>query len=421
MYVRQRRLGADEHTVSLSVRPATIKRGSQGTAYINVLGYGTKLRVLVSSSHPEVIVTDIAPECGRPPFTTSITIHVSSSARPGTYYLHTTIVDVRRGSHVGSAVIPVFVVNSEELTEVLKDLDRYRGIYEKYGIQYTILKILEKHRLVLTFSDIKVLYEAIVGHRVSNGSVGYLLSRLQRKGLVLKVNGYYMFNPKLDLETARTIIDIKRALNGLKGARASTSKHHRRDTDIDNESALPRSIERALSIASKLIKEDYWKAVDFIAHTLVGVRKSGTWLLWVGDYFIYREEKTGFLHYLRSEKLSELLKSIGLREGFMMYHIEHSAEDLIHRLYRSYANARRLHYQLKELDWFNYGEPIILEIYHNADSPYLALRKLYTDEVLLQLGDPSYRDRARKYLVYGGEHIDQENETTYFYRPSNLF
>jgi predicted transcriptional regulator len=413
----------DEHSVVVvSARPVTVTRGSQGTVYIHVQGRGVKVRVDVSSSYPEVIVTNIAPEYGKPPFTTSITIHVSSTARPGTYYLEATVVDVVKDTILASTTIPVFVVNSDELAKIMNHIEKYRRIYKRYGIQYTLLRILAEHGLTPSFTDVKTLYEAIVSRKVSNGTVGDLLSRLLRKGLVVKTGRGYMLNPELDLETAKSIIDVKRAINGLRGARSILSNQNKSKAGkIIASKALPRNVEKAVNVVRKLIKEDYWKAVDFIAHTLASVRKTGIWLLWIKDYFIYREKKTGFLHYFKSEKLSELLKSIGLREGFMAYHIEHSAEHLIHELYRSYANARRLHYKLKELGWFEYGEPIILEIYHSADSPYLALRKLYTGEVLLQLGDPSYRDRAKKYLVYGGEHVDEENETTYFYRPSNLY
>ncbi len=288
----------------------------------------------------------------------------------------------------------------------------------------TLLKILREHGLALTFSELKVLYEAIVGRRISNGTVGDLLSRLLRKGLLIKIGDRYMFNSKLDLGVAKSIIDVRRAINnGVKGARALIARNSDRKVDeninMGRGSGMPRSIEKALTIASKLAKEDYWKAVDFIAHTIIGVRKTGTWLLWIKDYFIYREEKTGFLHYFRSEKLSEHLRSIGLREGFMAEHTDHSAEEVIKSCYRSYANARRLHYLLKDLNWFTYGEPLILELYPDPENPYIVLKKLHSEEAILEQGDPKLLEKIRKYIVYPGEHIDEENEETYHHRAAD--
>ena len=109
------------------------------------------------------------------------------------------------------------------------------------GIQYTILKILEEHNLTLTFSDIRVLYEAIVGHRVSNDTVGNLLSRLVKKGLVIKVSDRYGFNRKLNLETAKTVIDTKHAVNGVKGAKLTWYKQNKNELSakMRNRLTLP--------------------------------------------------------------------------------------------------------------------------------------------------------------------------------------
>ena len=76
---------------------------------------------------------------------------------------------------------------------------------------------------------------------------------------------------------------------------------------------------------------------------------------------------------------------------------------------------------MKEIGWLEYGEPLVLEIYYAIGSSYLALRKLYTDETLVQLGGPNHRNRAKRHLVYGGEHVDEENEEFYHYRPSGLY
>ncbi len=406
-------------SVALSVRPATIRRGSQGSAYVHIHGSGVKVRVSVSSSYPELVVLDIVPRYGKTPFTASIVVHASLVARVGIYYLDVTIINTETGVRVAQTTIPIFVVDYDRLTNVLSNIDKYRRIYRKYGIQYALLKIIAENNLALTFTHLKLLYEALVGHRISNGTVGDLLSRLLRKGLLVRIGSNYCFNEKLDLETAKTVIDVKRALNGIKGARTSGT----RSISLSKEFNLqpPRSVKKVLHIASELIKENYWKAVDLIAHTLIGVRETGVWFLWVRDYFIYGERKSRFLHYFRSQPLSELLKSIGLREGFMYEHVDNTAKDLIKRLYHSYTNARRLHYLLKERGWFEYSEPLILELSSGTGSLYIAVKKLFADEVVVKVGNTSRRNHVKRYLIYPGEHVDEENELTYFYRPSNLY
>jgi len=417
------RVGADcsRGHLRVFVRPATIRRGSSGVAYVRVYDYGSEVKISADSLYPEIEVVNIAPEFGYPPFTSSIVVNVSSSAKPGTYYLEGAVIDVAKGDVLASTLVPIFVVDNDELTSALSNIERYRKLYEEYGIQYTLLKILAEHRLALSFTDMKILYESIVFRRVSNGTVGDLLSRLLRKGLIVKTSEGYILNPELDLESTRTIIDVKRAKNGMRGARSVLIIWGKNDMDKRAAGkALPRNVERVISVAQKLAKEDYWKAIDFVAHTLLGIRKTGVWLLWIEDYFVYKERKTGFLHYFVSSKLSELLRSIGLKPGFMGYHVHHSAEDLIYEMFGSYVIARRLHYRLKKLGWFVYGEPLLLEILVDAGINYIALRKLFSDEPVIKLGNPELRKNAKKYLVYGGEHIDVENEETYFYGPSRL-
>jgi len=101
----------------------------------------------------------------------------------------------------------------------------------------------------------------------------------------------------------------------------------------------------------------------------------------------------------------------------MVEHKNHSSEKYIIELYGSYANARRIHYLMKELGWFVYGEPLLLEL----SKDYFSLRELASGKVLLEHGDSSNRDNIFRVIVYPGEHIDEDNEETYFYRPSRLY
>ena len=398
------------------VKPAVLRPGSQGEAHVHVHYSNASVKISVVSNHHEITVVDVAPAYGKTPFSSRILLYASFAVKPGVYYLDIAAADVKTGAHLAQVALPVFVVGNEQLAGVVRSIDKYRETYKKFGAQYTVLKAMYEHSLELTFAELKTLYSALLHRVVSDGTVCDLVSRLLKKGLLVKANGRYRANPKLDLETALTIIDVERAKNGLQGARASVEKHVRKE---EPRFELPRDIRRLIEKASKLVERDYWKTVDLIAHTLIGVRETGTWLLWVEDYFIYKEEKTGFLHYFRSKQLAELLRNIGLREGFMADHVNSPARDLIRELYYSYANARRLHYTLKKLGWLEYGEPLILEVFNDTSNPYLAVKKLPTDETLVSVGKPC--GDTKRYIVYPGEHVDLDNEETYFHRPSGLY
>ena len=93
----------------------------------------------------------------------------------------------------------------------------------------------------------------------------------------------------------------------------------------------------------------------------------------------------------------------------MTRHEHHLSEKYIIERYSSYTNARRIHYLLKELGWFEYGEPLLLEL----SKDYLSIRELSTSKTLLQHGNDG-KNRRIKAIVYGSEHIDEENELTYF-------
>ena len=124
---------------------------------------------------------------------------------------------------------------------------------------------------------------------------------------------------------------------------------------------------------------------------------------------MYHENKTGLIHYFKSQKLSSILRELGLKPGVMTRHEHHPSEKYIIECYGSYTNARRIHYLLKELGWFEYGKPLLLEL----SKDYLSIRELSTNRTLLQHGDNG-ESRRIKAIVYGGEHIDEENELTYF-------
>ena len=402
------------HLVTVVARPVSVYPGSSAESVVYIDGSGVRVLIATTPTDNCIQVNDVAPVTGTAPLQVRITITVSSSAKPGIYGIDVVVMDPRQGRTLASVRVPVYVLGSPTMTRVVEDIGKLRRLYKKRGIQYSIVYALDMLGMSVKFSDIKLLYELIVGHKISNGTAGDLLKRLLKKGILKRRGNLYSLN--VDLGTAETIIDVKRARNGLKGAfKASIKKLNegsRRDVV-----EVPVPVKRALRVVEKLLAEDYWMAVDFIAHVLLGIRKTGIWLLWFDDYFIYREEKTGFFHYFRSSKLSKTLKELGLKPGLMIEHEKHPSYKYILELYGSYANARRIHYLLKQLGWFEYGEPLLLEL----SEDYLTIRELSSNKVLLRHGDGDGKSKLIKAIVYSGEHIDEENELTYFYRPSNLY
>lgn len=74
-------------------------------------------------------------------------------------------------------------MDSPALASTISDINKLRELYKEKGVQYTIVQALSKINKGLRFSDIKLIYEAIKGRRISNGTVGDLLKRLLKKGI----------------------------------------------------------------------------------------------------------------------------------------------------------------------------------------------------------------------------------------------
>ena len=405
-----------EKLVSVVARPVTVYPGGSAESVVYIDGHGVRVFLSATSSDSCIQVLDVAPVTGVIPLQVKVVIAVSATAKPGVYSIDVTIIDARQGKAIASVKIPVYVLSSQALTGIVSDIEKLRELYKEKGIQYAVIQALSRVSTGLRFSDIKFLYELIEERRVSNGSVGDLLKRLLKKGILKHVRGFYYL--VVDLRCARSVMDLKRARNGLKGAHAYLNRNPgkvRYEQGTSRE--VPQPIEKALKIVKKLVKEDYWVAVGFVAHVLVGIRKTGTWMLWFKDYFIYHENKTNFFHYFHSPKLSDILRELGLKPGVMMEHKNHSSEKYVIELYGSYANARRIHYLMKELGWFMYGEPLLLEL----SKDYFSLRELASGKVLLEHSGGGNHDNIFRVIVYPGEHIDEDNEETYFYRPSRLY
>lgn len=106
-----------------------------------------------------------------------------------------------------------------------------------------------------------------------------------------------------------------------------------------------------------------------------------------------------FMKYLEGKELSEEL-----------------IDYLVNYPHKWLRNVFR-HYMLEQLGWFSYGEPLLLEL----GEDYVSIRELSSNSALLRHGNAGRESRLIKAVVYGGEHVDEEDEDPYFYKPSNLY
>ncbi len=80
--------------------------------------------------------------------------------------------------------------------------------------------------------------------------------------------------------------------------------------------------------------------------------------------FLYCERKTGFCHYFYSQLLHHYFQLLKLREGIMykrsQEHLEamRVASRYVRKYYGSHQSSRRLHYELKKRDYFEYDNDV---------------------------------------------------------------
>lgn len=318
-----------------------------------------------------------------------------------------------------------------------------RQWYSKWGLQYALWKVLRfvfvnrKHGV--RFKDLHRIHCLILGRNVRKNATWKALNTLAKKGLVKSVNGVY-YPIVLDEEVVKGSIDFKRVRT-----RTSKRKIEAKGVQVEEREAIPQPARKVISKVEELIKKgDKWKAIDLIAHTLLPVRQTGVLLAKHGNMFIWCERKTGFMHYVVSEKLSMLWKQLGLPEGYLGLHRRSEADSLVRRLFGSHDIARRVHYMLKEMGWFQYGPPLFYELYEYDDDGghsiaiYRYVKKHKQEEkdvedyeeerkvILVIESKRRKRKKAGKRRIKAGvvlpmEHIKEENEETYFNRSKGMF
>ncbi len=394
------------------------RRGSRVGLTLHVgLRSGLYVRLVVEGLEPSIAHYTLAPEQARTPFTSRLGLTVAPNV-VGVYPFRVTALDPA-GTGYGVASLVLVILSHELPMEILGRLQAVLAYYRVYGIQYVIWYLL-KHLYNdkgMSFTEVKAVYELLRKRRLSNGTVGDLLERMEKKGIIVKRGARYhagIEDEKLVLEA----IDVKRVKAGQRGAKQlleTSSEGHSTGRSLVGGEAMPLAVRRVLREVEKLIKQGRTgKALGFLQHTLIGVRRTGRWLLWVKDIFIYKERKAKpRFHYFRSEKLAKILQSMGLKQGFV--HVE-PAHDLIHNLFPGgYREARRIHYLVKNLGWLSYGKPLILyvAVYPDGTGGF-KLENLSRETLVAVNYNPQKAIKTMRNLVIPSEHVDQNNDETYF-------
>ena len=198
------------------------------------------------------------------------------------------------------------------------------------------------------------------------------LGILERKGLARRVgNDRWIAIQRNDYETmfnvrkssAAVISWARRDLRDLLGMSIRAIE---RDEEAFRKRVLKRT-EKVRKYAERLAGKGYLdSALDLVAHTLLGVRKTGVLWAWLpGDIFIYYEGKTGFFHAVQSSYVGDILRGLGIENGITAWHTSRNDKShwIVKHLFHSFPEARSVAEGLWELGLIRGSPPIWIKIY----------------------------------------------------------
>ena len=108
----------------------------------------------------------------------------------------------------------------------------------------------------MSFTEIKAFYELLKRKRLSNGTIGDLVERMERKGIIVKRHDRYYVGVK-DEELILEAIDVKRVKAERKGAKRlieSLTENSSIEKSITKEESIPLAVKRILRVARELVE-----------------------------------------------------------------------------------------------------------------------------------------------------------------------
>jgi len=378
--------------------------------------------IVVEGLPSHVATTIIAPDKGVAPYVARAEIRVNPGALAGLYPLDIVIHDLTLGNLLGRERLALLVLRRDIPISFAKKYHKLTTIYTKQGAMWLIWYLLkEVFADGATFSQLKATYELVKGDEVSNGTIGNILKRMVRKRIIYKDrSGVYRLLVD-DPVVVDSRIDESRA-------HVSTLKSIVHQESSKEPYSARLAFQRALKIKQK---HGVLPALHFLVHSVIGARMTGYLLYWYNDWFVVCEGKTGFCHHFYSPYISQMLRKLGVVEGIQHRNTSEwqkarrIAYKYIHKYYKSFANARRVHYKVKQYKLIEYdGEIYVIEIIHYIDGDIgLRIWDERKEEILHE--DNIEEDKEIAYVevktAYPREHEDEKNEDTYFSRPSGLY
>jgi len=309
-----------------------------------------------------------------------------------------------------------------KLVEVGRRLYREKG--PSYSIWWFLKEIWKQRKQLVRFRDIYRFHHAISGVKSKN-STWKVLKRLEFYGFVRNLGGWYM-PVMMDNQVVEGSIDFRRVRR-----RDQVLKSRKTETKLFSSiDKIPSEAKRVIKKARELIeKGEKWRAVDFLAHSLLGIRQTGVLLARKDSFFIYYEGKTGKMHVLKSEKLARIFDGLGIESGLLYNHRMYEADNIIRDLYGSHDIARRVHYLLKEQGLFTYpAEKLFYKIAYDFSTRTWKLviytfdgtRLIKKYEIPLQNTAIARDIRNKSGAIIAREHVKPENEETYFRRTKGM-
>ena len=421
-----RQVEIESSLISIPTKALTAYPGEQVFFSIQVNGPPNHVvELLLKEPSRNIATAYVNPRKSQAPFAAIATIIVNPGAPPGLYTLTIRLYDTEKSFQLAKEKVSLIVLRKGVPKTLANHYNRLIVIFNKYGSNGLVWYIL-KHIYPegASFTRIKSIYEQIVGKDISKGTIGNILQRMIKKGIIRRDDGQYKLLVTKP-EVLVTRIDTSRI-------RLANKRASRKETKQKPSQLAPRQISIAFQRALKIKKRHgLLPAICFLAHTLVGARETGFLLLWLNEWFLYCEQKTGFCHHFYSQLLDWYFRTLGAKQGIMYSLTENYmraqriASKYIRKYYKTHSLARRLHYMLKQYKLIKNekNEIFVIEILYYDDNT-VGIRIWDNNREELLYSENVREEPPRKteyYTAFPEEHVYKPNDNTYFIRPRGFY
>jgi hypothetical protein len=127
----------------------------------------------------------VNPRKSQTPFTAIATIIVNPGAPPGLYTLIIKLYDAENNFQLANEKVSLIILRKDIPKTLANHYNRLVAIFNKYGSNGLVWYILKHiYPKGATFTQIKSIYEQIVGKDICKGTIGNILQRMIKKGII---------------------------------------------------------------------------------------------------------------------------------------------------------------------------------------------------------------------------------------------